>query len=171
MIRRRSLGTRIALVLFASIASCGPTRESAESLVKAVPIQSYPFRMDAEAKAKFFGSLGSFVPGDSRDRVVSVLGSPHDVSAICGKESWQPVRGLSLKYYIFKAEPHKLNAKSDHYVWLNFDNGGKLVYVGTNVEGLKLKVQQLLIVNVDECFIVPPGGKPRAMATGEATPL
>ena len=147
------------------IGGCGPTRREAECLVKTEPIKAYPYVMPPDRKAKFLDSLSTFMPGESRDRVVGILGRPQRVFAICAKGLFQPVRGLGLTYYITVRRPEGLDF-GDNYVSLYFDNGGAFEFVTTNIEGLKLRVPQLT-GRGNEDFLVPPGGEPRKLLPGE----
>ena len=170
--RRRGLtASKAALLgsLLGCLGGCGPSRHSAERVVAATPIKSYPHEMAPVEKARFLASLGALMPGESREDVVRALGAPHAVVAIGGLEMFSRVRGVSLQYYISKAKPNEINDLRDRFVSAHFDNAGKLVRVGTNVEGLALKVTQTLQRGA-HLFCVPAGGEPRKMVPGERVP-
>lgn len=92
--------------------------------------------MSPNDQNRFVEALREIKIGDSYDDVCKRLGSPFDEKIIRGKKYDDPVRGLSVHYYVKKTRKNIANEIQDKYVSISFDNQKKVTDILTNIEGL-----------------------------------
>lgn len=98
------------------------------------------YEMSPNDQNKFLEALREIKVGDSYDDVCRRLGSPFDEKIIRGKKYDDPVRGLSVSYYVTKLHKDIVNEIQDKYVTISFNNHKKVTDILTNIEGLSNKL-------------------------------
>ncbi len=112
-------------------------RRKVEALAKTVSIKApkSPFEWSRAEKKQFLERLKTLKEGNNLEEVVKLLGPPYSTYVTNPKETREP-RGMYIDYFLKKVRENGPNERVNQYVFIHFDNDGKLINIMTNIKGL-----------------------------------